>query len=469
MDEGRPIIRALRAALPIAVLAGEQQVLVALSGGRDSMVLWRALQRMGVRALAWHGNHGWRETANGDAEWLQQQVSKHLLVERMADWLGNASGKLSGKEQKIPASINQEARGRHWRYERLQVMAARHQVACIVTAHHADDQAESVLANIRRGCGPSGLAGIALQHAALGRTPVIRPLLRCTRQQLAAAAQLWHVAWREDPTNEDTTYQRNWLRHEVLPALERGAPGISATLAARAWRRQVAGLRQPAAPTFWRCDGWHLSWQQLPTDRAQRWADWQRLAVTFDLAASRKLFQAWDDLASGPAGRRLHWGDLHFERRRGGMVWSPEVAVCCQQQLGRAPLEAGGTANWFGWRLQNMSSAQLFVTAPSPGDRWLRQGRQRSLKRDLADAGVPLAWRSVWPVIRHAAPEFLDEIILSPGLGHSAAGKLRLDCEWRGFRVYSTFAPPKLSGVDAAGAQQRKNYEFKCQANSCED
>ena len=78
------------------------------------------------------------------------------------------------------------------------------------------------------------------------------------------------------------------------------------------------------------------------------------------------------------------------------------------------------------------------LTAPAPGDRWRPRGVDRLLKRDLAEAGVPIAWRSVWPIIRA-----MDGTVMQcVGMAGGARDDLRLDCEWLGFKVVPAFAPP---------------------------
>ena len=111
----------------------------------------------------------------------------------------------------------QEA-ARRVRYEALERIRQRTGASCIVTAHNADDQAETVLLRMLRGCGPVGLGGIPEVSP---RDSVVRPLLSVTRAEIVAYAQAYGLSWREDASNLDVGYTRNRLRRDWLPGLAR--------------------------------------------------------------------------------------------------------------------------------------------------------------------------------------------------------------------------------------------------------
>src|SRR5690606_16762424 len=93
-------------------------------------------------------------------------------------------------------------------------------------AHHLDDQAETLLLRLMRGSGIHGLKGMA---AANGKK--VRPLLKVSREEILAAARDWKLSWREDSSNRSLKYERNWVRHEVLPLLESRRPGVARRIA----------------------------------------------------------------------------------------------------------------------------------------------------------------------------------------------------------------------------------------------
>ena len=128
-----------------------------------------------------------------------------------------------------------QARARVARYEALHQMARTNAADAILTAHHADDQAETVLMRACRGTGLGGLSAIRWNRA----DGVLRPLLDTSRADLHAAATSLRVSWWEDPTNATDTYHRNQMRHTAIPALEAVSPGAAKGLARTA--ANVAG------------------------------------------------------------------------------------------------------------------------------------------------------------------------------------------------------------------------------------
>src|SRR5205085_1021082 len=106
-----------------------------------------------------------------------------------------------------------------------------HGAVAVLTAHHRDDQSETVLANLLRGAGPIGTAGIAPRRMLPGGVALLRPLLGFTRADLRDYCAAADVRWLEDVSNDDQRHHRNYLRRAVLPQLEAGVPGIGAALA----------------------------------------------------------------------------------------------------------------------------------------------------------------------------------------------------------------------------------------------
>ncbi|MBW3552045.1 MAG: tRNA lysidine(34) synthetase TilS [Gemmatimonadetes bacterium] len=200
-------------------------VTVALSGGLDSTVLLHLLRfplaSLHLDLAAAHLDHAMRPGSAGDAAWVRGLC---------AAWgVPLASARL----QEPPRS---EAEARDLRYGFLEDVAAA--PALIATAHHLDDQAETVLLRVGRGAGVRGVRGIAPRRGRL-----VRPLLPFTRAELEDYARAAGIAFREDPTNRALSLARNRIRHLALPALERARPGSTRTLAALADRARDAERR----------------------------------------------------------------------------------------------------------------------------------------------------------------------------------------------------------------------------------
>lgn len=201
------------------LFAAPCRILLGLSGGADSMALLHVLHRMpGVTLEAVHIHHGLRgEEADRDADFVAGQCDSlgvPLTVHR-------EDVRAFAEEHKIGL----EEAGRRVRYAVFEELADRGGFDYITTAHNADDQAETVLMHLVRGCGVDGLVGIP---AARGR--IVRPLLTCTREEIEVYCAEMHVPFMVDSTNADTSYTRNACRHDLLPLMERMNPEIRTAL-----------------------------------------------------------------------------------------------------------------------------------------------------------------------------------------------------------------------------------------------
>ncbi|HTA51956.1 MAG TPA: tRNA lysidine(34) synthetase TilS [Candidatus Acidoferrum sp.] len=201
------------------MLAPGDRAGVAVSGGADSVALLRLLEnlreRLGVKLLVVHFNHSLR-AAESDAD--------ARFVEELAAERGIRC--VIGREDVAAAAAsnkwNLEDAARRLRYAFFERLVTEGRATRVMVAHTADDQAETVLARIFRGTGPTGLAGI---RPAIGA--VARPLLDERREDLRKYLRGLGQGWREDPTNRDLTRQRARIREQLLPLLEREySPGI---------------------------------------------------------------------------------------------------------------------------------------------------------------------------------------------------------------------------------------------------
>jgi tRNA(Ile)-lysidine synthase len=210
-----------------ALLRGGGRVLVAVSGGADSVALLRVLHEIataGELELAGvvHLNHGLRDAAQEDEQFCRA----------LAASLGQPfrSDRVEVRALAARLDLSLEAAGRRARYELFERVATELHADVIATGHTQDDQAETFLLRLIRGAGPRGLAGIRPRR---GR--VVRPLLDVRRSELRAYLATLGQPFREDESNADVSVPRNRVRHELLPLLERNySPGIAGVLAREA-------------------------------------------------------------------------------------------------------------------------------------------------------------------------------------------------------------------------------------------
>lgn len=194
---------------------GLNQLVLGLSGGLDSMVLLelchQLTQSSAIKLKAVYIHHGLSANADQWAAFCQQQCLKCNVPFEVQ------------KVQLNPAA-NIEAQARAARYSALAAFVTTPQTA-LLTAHHADDQLETLLLALKRGAGPAGLSGIAaLQPFAAGW--LLRPLLEFSREQLDAFAKQQQLTWIEDESNNDSRFDRNFLRAEVIPLLQQRWPAF---------------------------------------------------------------------------------------------------------------------------------------------------------------------------------------------------------------------------------------------------
>jgi tRNA(Ile)-lysidine synthase len=193
-------------------------VLLAVSGGTDSVALARAMAALksvhgGVgRLYIGHYNHKLRDQADDDER----------FVIKLSKQLGLACETASGNVAQMAADSGQgiELAARRARHAFLQDTAGRIGARFVVTAHTADDQAETILHRIIRGTGIAGLAGITRSRC-FGHASLIRPMLSIRRREIEEYLQAIGQTFREDQSNTDRRFTRNRIRHELLPHLAR--------------------------------------------------------------------------------------------------------------------------------------------------------------------------------------------------------------------------------------------------------
>ncbi|WP_233078201.1 tRNA lysidine(34) synthetase TilS [Rheinheimera soli] len=194
---------------------GLNQLVLGLSGGLDSMVLLQLCHQLvldtDITLKAVYIHHGLSANADQWADFCLQQCLKRSIPFEV-------------QKVQLNPTANIEAQARTARYSALAAFVTTPQTA-LLTAHHADDQLETLLLALKRGAGPAGLSGIAaLQSFAAGW--LLRPLLDFSREQLETFAKEQQLEWIEDESNADSRFDRNFLRLQVMPLLQQRWPAF---------------------------------------------------------------------------------------------------------------------------------------------------------------------------------------------------------------------------------------------------
>ena len=221
-------------------------LLVALSGGQDSMALTGLL--LDLRRLhhwslqLWHGDHRWRPESSQQAREIAAWAGGQGLELQLASWEWQATDLQSTDQQSTDQqSTNQqqppsEASARAWRYAGLVECAQQRGCGHVVTGHTASDRAETLLLNLARGSDRRGLASLQEQRPLAEGLQLVRPLLIFSREETARICQMLQLPIWLDSSNAELRYSRNRVRSAVLPVLEELHPGATRRIGGTAAR-----------------------------------------------------------------------------------------------------------------------------------------------------------------------------------------------------------------------------------------
>lgn len=379
-------------------------VLCAVSGGRDSMALLHLLSALaeegGFQVAAAHFNHRLRPTADRDEAFVRDWCREHDIP--LTCGAGNV------KEFAAREGLGIEDAARKLRYAFLETAAADMGAARIATAHHREDNAETVLLHLLRGAGLQGLGGIAPV-----RGKIIRPMLEVSRAEIDEYMSRHGLPYVEDESNRDTRFTRNRLRLEVLPLLEEIAPGCAGRLAAAAelLRDENQHIQQEAENLLLPVENRSVT-LPVPVLCKQDAALRRRLVRTMGQKLGTELTKAQTeavlDLSSG--GYLDLPGNLCAIRK-------PHQLILKKQPPLLPPLLLHeGEQNWGPWLVTVRKSREMPAENPrtvilrgTAGNLtiapWNGEGRlavengSRTIKRLFADAGIPTEARANHPAL----------------------------------------------------------------------
>jgi tRNA(Ile)-lysidine synthase len=410
----------MRLAERVIALAGPRpRVVVAFSGGVDSTVLAQLLAKQrrrlgGLRLI--HVDHG-LQAASG--EW-----SEHCA--RMARTWRVPFVSLKANIQRRKGE-SPEAAARDARYELL--ARAMEPGEVLVTAQHRDDQVETLLLQLFRGAGIAGLAAMPAT-AAFGPGFIARPLLDTSRGEIEALARKSKLSWIEDPSNADTRFSRNFLRHRLMPLIREHWPGAEKAIA-----RSAAHMAEAAALLSDRAtqdlaglaDGAGLSvsaLRALPVARRRNAlrAFIARHGVEMPEASRLKEMSGSLLAARGDAQPEVNWADARIVRRGGRLELQKSregpgefVAKSWRWQVERRLILEHGVLELIDDPAGPIDLARLAsaidVRARRGGER-MRPGanaRTRTLKSLLQDSKIPVEERAQMPLL------FANEQLIAAG------------------------------------------------------
>lgn len=313
-----------------------RSLLVAVSGGIDSITLFSALdelaEELGLKLSIGHVNHGLR----GDASHADQAFVERFGAARGARVETFDAAPEHARPGPSRERLTLQEAARHARYCALERGAGRVGADRIATAHTLDDQAETVLMRLLRGTGPDGLGGIPEHSTDLSPSaPVVRPLLGVSRAEIERFARSRRLNWREDSSNASPAYTRNRIRARIPDLAREFNPGLLRALAdlADAQRRDTewieARVEQEVAARFSAVREALVidakDWAALPEPLARRVARAALVRAGAGRHVTRRhLERMCRFLAGAEPGKRLELpGRLTLERHREGFRLGP--------------------------------------------------------------------------------------------------------------------------------------------------
>jgi tRNA(Ile)-lysidine synthase len=412
-----------------AALRPRERVVLAVSGGLDSMVLLDAAAATVPKSqlIVATFDHG---TGTAATAALQ-------LVERSTSTLG-----ISFVGGRAAAPLETEAEFREARWNFLRTLADR-EGAVVATAHSSDDQVETIVMRVLRDAGARGLAGL------FADSDIVRPLLRLTRRDLARYARAQGLTWVEDPSNASPQYLRNRVRHDLLPALRHVRVNLDADLLALArkaarWRADVDAYISSDIElrTFAETPGLDVCASALSVRTTHElcvlWpAIAARAGVVLDRRGTMRLAEFTRD---GRVGARIQLaGGWEVTRSRDLL----QLRASDQVRPTPEPLALSNDTLWGEWSFRPAADVASAGGDEVDGDHWcawlptdrplsvriweagdalvsVDGAESHKVKHLLSDAGVTGHERTGWPVVLAG-----DQVVWIPGVRRSDAATVR--------------------------------------------
>lgn len=412
------------AALPSARSSSAPRWVVALSGGLDSVFLLHCLAQW-VAQL---------RSAPARSPSLSAIHINHGLQPEAAQWAAFCHAQCQALELPLithslsldPGAADLEATAREARYQVFSDHVNTDDV--LLMAHHGDDQAETVMLRLMRGSGVRGLAGMPASRP-LGPGQLHRPLLGLSRQRIETLARQWGLRWCEDGSNQNQRFDRNYLRHRVLPGLQQRWPAAAQNLTRSAAHCREADqlledLAREDSARLQMADGVTVSGlQQLSEPRQRNLVRYRLRQHGLRPPGEEKLNSGLNALLSAGQDRApaLHWEGYSLRRYRNGLWLLPDLPPV--DNAARITWDMQAPLLWAGSPLVVVAGhdhAPVTVTFRQGGERLRPAPGQpsRPLKKWLQEQGVAPWVRERLPLIWNGT-----ELIAVAGLWQRGAGQ----------------------------------------------
>lgn len=414
-----------------------QRALVAVSGGADSVALLTAAVRAGADVVAAHCNFHLRgDESNRDQMFVERLCSELGVELRVIHFDVEAHRAEHGGSMEMAC--------RELRYHWFETLMAEYGCTRVLTAHHANDNVETMLLNMVRGCGLEGAKGMVTDTG-----KVLRPLLKVFRNEIEEYLQSLQIPWIVDSTNLESEPDRNFLRLEVLPLLESRFPGATERLA-----RTQSHLNE----AFKIYDNWradlrlnHLDWKRVkasaaPATLIHEWAT----RYGFNSTQINEMYKGY---ATAGQGKTRMWESPGGEyvvlmEKKGYRCVSarmPEIEITQERIILNGEWRrkiATNTNYYIAYFPKPVEEYELRKIRP--GDRIMIGSRKSKKVSDVMKEGsVPLPWRQKWPVLAEEG-----NVVWIPGLRRSLSSLLTADTKIC-YKFTASMPEPEESAEDS--------------------
>lgn len=291
----------------------EKKLLIAVSGGIDSMILLELLRQLDYNITIAHCNFNLRgDESDGDEQFIREYASNNSIE----IFVTNFDTEFFAADNKLSIQIA----ARQLRYVWFNQLLEENNLDYLLTAHHLDDSVETFLINFTRGTGLEGLTGIPQENGS-----IIRPLLNFTRNEIESFAKENNILWREDSSNASDKYLRNKLRHDVIPVLKSLNPAFSDS-----FLQTILNLQQSQSLVN---DAAILVYKQVVVEKeGQKHIDIDKLKQLPNYKAylyqwlSPFGFTAWNDICNlldAQSGKQVLSGGYRLLKNRGVLILEP--------------------------------------------------------------------------------------------------------------------------------------------------
>ena len=364
-----------------------KKIIVACSGGVDSVVLAHALKEAEYDLILTHLNHGLRGEESDKDEELVRSLAKEWNLLFLT------------KAVKIPKKGNLENRAREMRYQFLDEIRKQENADYIVTAHHLDDQIETILMHMSRGCGLRGQIGMREVNGNL-----IRPLLNIPRKEIEKYAEENSLKYRTDQSNFDLSYDRNYWRNLVIPYLKKEMKDLG---------ERVIKISQEAEKELDKVSKKAKAWLEkegFKRSEFKELSDDLKAEILIQIFGERDLYGKHLEslisfICSGETGKEMkikdRWITLEYDNVFFGKAEG--------ESLSRKPLTKL-EITWGEWKIRNENKEELYVRSWKTGDRFQPNGMKgtKKIQDYFVDAKIPKRLRKQIPIIVNGDDEIVS-------------------------------------------------------------